>query len=179
MSQLFWNKDLGSYFLIPLDGENITCHDCKAVIEQERRCFIHRSFSKKRYIRSILCNSCVKKHKLRIYDEFINAEVTLIPPKGSSIVPEYRPGLKNAGPTTTFDIREIEKKGGETVDNCKVAHDPNRNIMDGALEHKEKVLGAIEKLDSKASLNDVENILKQKPAIEDKGKRPLIGNKNA
>ena len=168
---LFWNKKVGSYFFLP-EGES-KCSNCNKVIEIGSRMFVHRSFSKKNYQKKIYCLNCIKEHKTRVYDEFINAEVTLMPPKGSVIVPEYKPGLQSARNLSVFDVDEINKAGGEIIDKCKLSHNPNRNVMPDVLEHKEKVMARIGKLDQPASVQDFKDILGAKPAIAHKKKKRI------
>jgi hypothetical protein len=174
MITIFWNKKLGSYFIVSEGNEPINCCKCKKAIGIERRLFIHRSFSKINYTKNIYCLDCIKDHKLRVYDEFINAEVIAIPPKGSSIVPEYKPGLKIRGDATVFELNKLTE--GETVDGCKVSYDPRRNIMEGSLEHKKKVLNRIENLDQEASMDDLNEILDAEVVALPQKKKKRISN---
>ena len=173
MSQLFYDKENKAYFLVLEMGEVLKCDDCGKIIPFKESMFIHRSFTRRNYKKSNLCLNCIKRVKTRVYDEFINAEVTQVAPEKSIIVPEYKPGLQSAKNLTVFDVNEINKMGGETIDHCKVSHNSNRNIMEGALEHKERVMDRIEKLDKEASMEDVADILNAKPVIGHKGKRRL------
>ena len=147
MKQLFYSKKDETYYFAVNDGDILKCDRCGKILSFGGIVFIHRSFTKKTYTKEEYCEKCIKHHKLRVYDEFIHAEVVQMPPKNVIIVPEYRPGLQNTKNLTVFDVNEINKIGGETIDSCKVSHDPNRNIMPGALEHKKKIMKRIEQLD--------------------------------
>jgi len=124
MKQLFYDKKEKAYFLVLELGEILKCDDCGKIIPFKESMFIHRSFTKKHYKKENLCLNCIKKARMRIYDEFINAEVTQVAPKNAIMVPEYRPGLHTASNTSVFDVKEINKRGGETIDHCKVCHNP-------------------------------------------------------
>ena len=178
MKQLFYSKKDETYYFAVNEGDVLKCDRCGKILPFGDIIFIHRSFTKRTYTKEEYCTECIKHHKLRVYDEFIHAEVVQMPPKNVIMVPEYTPGLQNAKNLTVFDVNEINKRGGETIDRCKVAYDPHRNIQEFALQHKEKVMQRIEKLDNPASMADVEDIFNAKPVIEHKGKK-LLEKKDA
>ena len=70
------------------------------------------------------------------------------------------------------------KDGARIIDNARISRDPNRNIMQGALEHKEIIENRIALLDSNnvSSANQVcKDALNSKPMIDHKNKKLITG----
>lgn len=135
--------------------------------------FIHKSYSKKEYVKQFLCKGCIKNHRKRIYDEFITAEIINFIPDDSVIVPEFPPSLSN-GNISAFNIKGIEKEYGkkhETIDRCKVSHDPNRNKMVGFKEYN--IEEADKKANKKLTNKEIDDIFNSKPLIEEAEKKMI------
>jgi len=133
MQQLFINKDKNYFLVCSEDDMEVYCSHCKKIIPQKHYIFIHKSYSKKEYVKEFYCQHCIRYHKKRIYDEFISAEIINFIPDKSSIVPDFAPSLKDSRMSNIFTIKEIErdiKKGIGHTNLCRHAFNPDRNKME-------------------------------------------------
>ncbi len=168
MKELYFNKKEKRYFLV-LTGEDLHCTFCNKVIELGSSFFIHKSYSKKEFNKNYYCLHCVKKHKTKVYDEFIVVEATNTLPNPAILVPDTPPSLQS-GDLSVFDVATSNKgiqadcSGVEILDNTKLA---GRDSISGASIGRD-MREELEQRDS----GTVNEILKRKP-ITQKRKRLL------
>lgn len=126
MKQLFYNKKRNCYFLIGSTGDvNTSCCDCKKIIPMNEYFFIHKSWSKKQFVKEYYCENCIKEHKKRIYDEFITCLIASEVPANSILIPDFPPLLQSS--TNIYDAaisnRGIKSDTSSTIitDHTKLA----------------------------------------------------------
>ena len=128
INRLFFNAKSKTYFLYTEDL-NIKCCYCSRGFSFGATVFIHRSFSKKQYVKGYYCAKCLKKAPTLIYNEYKNALLTSIVPYGSTEIYEFKPTLSNSKANlTVFDADKI--KSDVTIDNTKLA---GRESIKGAI----------------------------------------------
>ena len=122
MAELFYNKKENTYYLVCDKTEvSVYCSACKKPIDVGNFIFIHKSYSKKEYVKEFLCPKCIKKHKLRIYDEFMGATVSTFVPDNSKIIVDFPPFLKAS--TSIFDAALSNKRvTSDTSDTTIIDH---------------------------------------------------------
>jgi len=159
MEQLFFCNEDKSYYLVCPEDINIFCTTCRKIIEMGKFVFIHKSFSKKEYVKSYYCQNCLKRIIKRIYDEMQVAKISSIVPENAIIVAENAPSLKVS--TDCFDAALSNKNitsdttSTKTINKCKVAFDPNRN-KEVDFEEKQDRIEQREKELNRKVLNDDE-----------------------
>ena len=179
MQQIYVNKQDKQHFLVcSCDDVNVICEACKNEIVLGDFGFVHRSYSKKEYVREILCRKCIKNHKKRIYDEFIPIELVDFVPKKSIIFHEFTPTLK-AGNINTFEAA-ISNRGinadcssVEIIDHTKLAGKESFNgasigkDMTPELELKDQHIGEDEAFCLLDSIKSSKPILPQPKRVID------------
>ena len=95
MQQVYVNTQDKQHFIVCSEDDlKLQCDDCKTNINLSEYAFLHRSFSKKEYVREVLCLKCIPKHRKRIYDEFIHFQLVDFIPEKSKMFSEFPPSLK-------------------------------------------------------------------------------------
>lgn len=174
MTQLYYNKKQQKYYYVIDEELYISCCKCNKIIELNDIVIIHRSFTHKSYMKSHYCEICIKKHKKRIYDEFIVARITLETPSYSIIVPELRPALRNRNGCSVFSLAESDNSlivVDNTVLAGRIGYD-DLEIGDNAVYDRIKELD--KKIDNERELKKyLGNLGRAKIAIEENEVRRL------
>lgn len=117
--QLFYSDINKSYtYVISDEMESVKCVSCNSEIELEEYFFIHKSYSKTEYIKEIFCHKCIKKHKTRIYDEFIVAQLLNDIPEDAKFIIDLPPQLRIS--CTTFEAALSNKQIKSNTDKTTV-----------------------------------------------------------
>lgn len=165
MKKLYLDKKAKRYKMVMTD-EDLHCTFCNTVIELGDSFFIHKSYSKKEYVKNFYCVNCIKNHKKRIYDEFLTVEVTNTVPDNSIIVADAPPSLVsgnasvftaaisnqgiNADCSGGVEVQDNTKLSGrESLEGSSIGRDMTEQLehLDGAIEEEDalKLLGEIQR----------------------------------
>lgn len=114
---------------------SVKCSHCNKVIEFNSYIFLHKSYSRRDYVKKVYCIDCIKHHKKRIYDEFFSAQAVPIIPPNSQLVPECEPHLQVS--TSVFDsaisnknINSDTKGDIDVIDRTRIAGKQEYNKLD-------------------------------------------------
>ena len=182
MHQLFFDNTNKSYYLVcSKDDLDVHCSYCNKIIPLKEHIFIHKSFSKKEYLKEYLCRICIQNHKKRIYDEFVSAEITSIIPNKSTLVPDFPPSLQaTRSNITTFDALEKDAKEGIEIDDSKAIQSKNPDFMKmsdyekAKLDFKKREKELSTDLKSEKDVDDyLKNLTDAPPLIEEHKKKRL------